>query len=183
MEPTDTLDTTPPLDDRIIRLTGEISEESAENFIVDLHNLAASPGDISVIITSDGGSIEDGLRIIDALNIIKNQGRTIKTIVAKAYSMAAFIACCGTIRTIYPHGRLMFHAGRYYNFESDELTIKNINALYTELSHFNDTLYDIIRQVCTNNDLLNKLTTEDVYLNAQNAIQSGIIHQIETNII
>ena len=108
--------------ERIIRITGEIDEDSSEKFILLLHRVAKVPGDITVVISSDGGDIEEGLRIVDAMNIAKSKGCRIHTVVSgKAYSMAALITCIGDTRTMYSHSRMMFHPGRYEEAEDGKV--------------------------------------------------------------
>ena len=169
-------------DERIIRLTGDISDESAEAFIIELHKLAASPGNIYVIIASDGGDIESGLRIIDALNIAKTKSCTICTIVARAYSMAAFIACIGDVRTMYQHGRLMFHPGRYEGYEED-MTAATLKSMHDELTIFDNTFRNILSGVGVSQSLIDTMMSRDVYMGLDEAISNGIINSQETDII
>jgi ATP-dependent protease ClpP protease subunit len=171
--------------ERIIRLTGEISEETAEKFALKLHEVAEIPGEITIIISSDGGDIEEGLRIIDSINIAKAKGCPVKTIVSgKGYSMAAFIACCGDTRTMYPHARLMFHSGRYEGMnEDDVLTVSTLRSMEAELTLFNNTFATILRNVGVSEDMIAKMLSGDVYVNAEDAISLGIIHSIETQVI
>lgn len=174
-----------PCDDiqeRIIRLTGDISEDSAETFIVKLHKLAANPGNIYVVIASDGGDIESGLRIIDALNIAKTKECTIYTIVARAYSMAAIIACIGDVRTMYQHGRLMFHPGRYEGNE-EEMTAATLKSMHDELTMYDNTFRNILYGVGAKQELVDAMMAHDVYMNLDDAIAHGIINSQEINVI
>lgn len=171
--------------ERIIRITGEISEETAEKFALNLHRVAETPGEIHVVIASDGGDIEYGLRIIDALNIAKAKGCEIHTCVAgKGYSMSAYIALVGDRRTIYPHARLMFHSGRYEGTgEGDEMTVQVLQSMVDEMSMFNNTFRKLLAGVGLSADMIEKIMTTDVYMNAEEAISLGVIHSIETEII
>lgn len=175
-------DETDDTQERIIRLTGDISEESAEAFIIKLHRIAASPGNIYVIISSDGGDIESGMRIIDALNIAKTKSCTICTIVARAYSMAAFIACIGDVRTMYQHGRLMFHPGRYEGYE-EEMTAATLKSMHDELTISDNTFRTILHGVGVSQSLIDTMMSRDVYMGLEDAIANGIINSQETNVI
>ena len=171
--------------ERIIRLTGEISEETSESFILNLHRVAKIPGEIIVIVSSDGGDIEEGLRIIDALQLAKNKGCPIYTIVGgKAYSMGAFIACTGDKRTIYPHSRLMFHGSR---FEGDDegqvLTVEELRKMHDELSRCNDVFRELLSGLGLDSAMVERMLSGDVYVNAQEAVSLGIMNSIETEII
>jgi len=171
--------------ERIIRITGEIDEDSSEKFILLLHRVAKVPGDITVVISSDGGDIEEGLRIVDAMNIAKSKGCRIHTVVSgKAYSMAALITCIGDTRTMYSHSRLMFHPGRYEEAEDGKvLTPKELKLMYEELEMFNGMFKRILKNVGVPDTECDKMMSDDVYLNAEEAISLGIIHSIETEII
>lgn len=171
--------------ERVIRLTGEISEESSESFIQKLHTVAQVPGEITVVISSDGGDIEEGLRLIDALNIAKHTGSRITTTVSgKAYSMAAYLYLVGDVRTMYPHARLMFHSGRYEGLGDDEvLTESTLKSMTAELSMFNNTFRSILRNSGVDDEMISRMLSGDVYLNAEEAISLGIAHSIETQVI
>jgi ATP-dependent protease ClpP protease subunit len=171
--------------ERIIRITGEIDEDSSEKFILLLHRVAKVPGDITVVISSDGGDIEEGLRIVDAMNIAKSKGCHIHTVVSgKAYSMAALITCIGDTRTMYSHSRMMFHPGRYEEAEDGKvLTPKELKLMYEELEMFNGMFKRILKNVGVSDTECDKMMSDDVYLNAEEAISLGIINSIETEII
>ena len=171
--------------ERIIRITGDISEETAEKFSLNLHRVAEAPGEIHVIIASDGGDIESGLRIIDAINIAKQRGCTVHTCVSgKAYSMSAYVALVGDRRTIYPHARLMFHSGRYDGTEeSDDFTVSVLQSMVSEMSMYNNTFRKLLATVGLPNEMIEKIMLTDVYMNADEAISLGVMHSIETELI
>ena len=171
--------------ERIIRLTGDISEETAEKFILNLKKVAELPGDIIVIVSSEGGDIEEGLRIIDALQCAKNRGCPIHTVATgKAYSMAALVMCTGDTRTMYPHARLMFHSGRYEEFEDGKsLTVTELDKMREEMSMFNGIFRDIMLKVGIPQQLIDRIMVDDVYMNAGEALSLGVISSIESEII
>ncbi len=75
-------------EERIIRLTGDITEESADTCMKALHNLCNEPGEITMVICSDGGSPAEGFRIIDAMAIARTKDCPVNTVVYdKASSM------------------------------------------------------------------------------------------------
>lgn len=172
--------------ERVIRLTGEISEDTAEKFILKLKKVAELPGEIVVVISSEGGSIEEGLRIIDALQVARLRGCTVHTVATgKAYSMSALVFCTGDRRTMYPHARLMFHSGRYEDGEGDGqvLTVKDLDEMRAEMSMFNGIFRDIVVAAGMPEQLVERMMTGDLYMNAGEALSLGIAHSIETEII
>lgn len=171
--------------ERIIRLTGEISEETSESFILNLHRVAKIPGEIIVIVSSDGGDIEEGLRIIDALQIAKNNGCPVHTVVSgKAYSMSAFIACTGDKRTIYPHSRLMFHASRFEGADDGRtLTAVELKKMHDELAMCDGVFRELLGNAGLDGATIERMLASDTYVNAEEAISLGLMNSIETEII
>jgi ATP-dependent protease ClpP protease subunit len=98
--------------------------------------------------------------------------------------MAALITCIGDTRTMYSHSRLMFHPGRYEEAEDGKvLTPKELKLMYEELEMFNGMFKRILKNVGVPDTECDKMMSDDVYLNAEEAISLGIINSIETEII
>ncbi len=82
------------LEDRIVFLTGEIDDTSANIIISELLYLdSKNHDDIYLYINSPGGQVTSGLAIYDTMNYIKSEVRTI--CVGLAASMGAFILSSG----------------------------------------------------------------------------------------
>ena len=78
------------LKDRIIFLSGEINDETANTIVSELLYLdSINHNDISLYINSPGGSITSGMAIMDTMNYIKSPVSTI--CIGMAASMAAFL--------------------------------------------------------------------------------------------
>jgi len=79
------------LQDRIILLSGEINDDTANSVVAQLLFLASqdSEKDISLYINSPGGSVTSGMAIFDTMNFIKPDVSTI--CVGMAASMGAFL--------------------------------------------------------------------------------------------
>lgn len=96
---------------RILYINGEIREDMACQFNLTLLALeAASPNeDITVYINSPGGSVSAGLSMIDTMDIVSCDVRTV--CIGTAASMGAWILMCGTKgkRFALPHSRVMLH--------------------------------------------------------------------------
>jgi len=83
------------LEDRIVFLTGEIDDNTANLIISELLFLdSKSHEDIYLYINSPGGSVTSGMAIYDTMNYIKSDIKTI--VVGIAASMAAFLLSSGT---------------------------------------------------------------------------------------
>lgn len=81
---------------RILRLSGKITTEAADQLISELLLLDAddSQSPIDIYINSRGGFVSDGMAIIDAMQLIQAPVSTI--CVGTAASMAAVILAAGT---------------------------------------------------------------------------------------
>lgn len=82
------------LKNRIIILSGEINDESANSVVAQLLYLdSLNHDDISIYINSPGGSITSGMAIFDTMNFVKSDVSTI--CLGMAASMGAFLLSCG----------------------------------------------------------------------------------------
>ena len=99
------------LEDRIIFIGGEITNEVANTVVCELLYLEAKDNskDISIYINSNGGVIDGGMAIIDTMNYINCKVRTI--CVGMCASMAAVILSSGEKghRYALKNSRIMIH--------------------------------------------------------------------------
>ena len=99
------------LQDRVILLSGQIDDASAQVVIAQLLYLeSADPNrDISLYINSPGGSVSAGMAIYDTMNYIRCDVSTI--CVGMAASMAAFLLSSGKKgkRIALPNSEIMIH--------------------------------------------------------------------------
>lgn len=86
---------------------------------------------------------------------------------------------------MYPHARLMFHSGRYEDGDGDgqALTVKDLEDMHAEMSMFNGIFRDIVTNVGMPPQLVERMMSTDLYMNAGEALSLGIIESIETEII
>lgn len=136
-----------------------------------------SNGDITIICNSGGGSVYDGLAIIDTMKYINSDVST--NVVGMVASMAAVIASSGTKgkRYILPHSRFMIHqplsGSDGYKQASDlEIQVNEINNLKREL-------YEILSE---NSGLsyeeIEKMADRDNWFTANEAIEKGFLDEI-----
>ena len=83
------------LKDRIIMLSGQVTDDLANSIIAQLLFLDAqdSEKDIYLYINSPGGSVTAGLAIFDTMNFIKADVQTI--VMGMAASMGSFLLTAG----------------------------------------------------------------------------------------
>jgi ATP-dependent Clp protease, protease subunit len=167
------------LNDRIVFLNDEIDTYTAELIKSQLLYLEQidDKKDIKMYINSPGGSVYDGLGILDTMDFIKPDIITINT--GLAASMAAVILCTGTKgkRKSLKRSRTMIHqpmSGSYGVYQASDITIdaREINSLKTEL-------YEIISEN-TGQDIkkVEQDADRDYWMNSKEAKDYGIIDEI-----
>lgn len=164
------------LEDRIIFLSGEINDQTANLIISELLYLdAKNHDDVYMYINSPGGSVTSGMAIYDTMNYIKSDVKTI--CVGLAASMAAFLLSSGTKgkRCALKNADIMIHQplGGIKGQASDmKIACDRIMKIKTKLNH--------ILAANTNQPLkkITKDTDRDYYLNSDEAKNYGLIDQI-----
>ena len=164
------------LKDRIIILTGEIDDNSANIVVAQLLYLdSINNNDISLYINSPGGSITAGMAIYDTMNFIKSDVSTI--CLGMAASMGAFLLSSGTKGKRYclPNSEVMIH--QPLGGASGQATEIKIAAEH--ILKIKEKLNKILASN-TNKDIKTiEIDTErDNYLSSEEALQYGLIDQI-----
>lgn len=99
------------LEERIIFLGDEVNEQTANVVVAQLIHLANEDpsADISLYINSPGGSVYDGLAIVDTMNFIKPDVATYG--IGLQASFGAVLLACGAKgkRYMLPNSRVMMH--------------------------------------------------------------------------
>ena len=168
------------LKDRIIMVSGEVNSQMANIVIAQLLFLDAqdSDKDISMYINSPGGSVTDGLAIMDTMNFIKSDVQTIAT--GLAASMGSVLLSSGTKgkRFALPNSTILIHqpSGGAQG-QQTEIEIVATEILKTR-KRLNQILADNSGQSF---EKLQKDTDRDNYMTAQEAKDYGLIDEIMTN--
>ena len=165
------------LEDRIIFLSGEITDETANSVVAQLIFLEGKDPekDISLYINSPGGNVSAGLAIYDTMNFIKCDVTTI--CVGLAASMGAFLLSSGTKgkRFALPNSEIMIHQplGGAKGQASD------IQIQANHIQKIKDKINKIISQ--NSSQPLEKVqsdTDRDFYMSASEALEYGLIDKI-----
>lgn len=164
------------LKDRIIILTGEIDDNSANIVVAQLLYLdSINNNDISLYINSPGGSITAGMAIYDTMNFIKSDISTI--CLGLAASMGAFLLSSGKKGKRYclPNSEVMIH--QPLGGATGQATEIKIAAEH--ILKIKDKVNQILADN-TNKDIktIENDTERDNYLSAYEALDYGIIDQI-----
>lgn len=168
------------LNERIIFLNGQVDTATADSIVAQLLHLESSDPDkdISLYINSPGGSVTDGLAILDTMNFIKCDVSTI--CIGMCASMAAVLLSAGTKgkRIALPNSEVLIHQPMGgAQGQQTEIAIVAEQILKTR-ERLNKILADN-----TGQDLktIQADTERDNYMTAQEALDYGIIDRIVTS--
>ena len=174
------------LRDRIVFLSGEVNDESANLVIAQLLFLESEnpDKDISLYINSPGGSVSAGFAIYDTMNFIKCDVSTI--CMGMAASMGAFLLASGTKgkRFALPNAEIMIHqpliAGGQGGGLSGQATDIKIHAdhIIRTRAKMNRLLSEYTGQPL---EKVEQDTERDNFLSAQEAKEYGLIDEVITH--
>ena len=169
------------LSERKVFLTDTVTPESSISLIEKMMYLDdTGPGkEIVFYINSPGGEVTSGLGLYD---VIKNLKSPVTTVcIGTAASMGAILFLSGTKRIMYPHTMLMIHDPSYHSADISGLKPHEIQKYVDSLKKTRDSLTDIIAGCCIRNRKeIEKLTREDSYFTAEEAVESGLATEIIT---
>lgn len=145
--------------DRIIYFSGVVDEDSCNTVIAQLLYLSSTDNrDINIYINSPGGSVVDGLGVIDTINFVPCDITT--TCVGMAASMGAVLLSCGAKgkRLVLPHSRVMIHqvsssqSGTFSDLAIElEQTLRCKRDIYNILANNTGKSYEQIEKDCDRN--------------------------------
>lgn len=165
------------LKERVIFLTGEINDKSADLIVAQLLHLAYedSDKDIHFYINSPGGSVSSALAIYDTMNFIKSDVATICT--GLAASGGALLLAAGTPgkRMAMPNSKIMIHqplGGARGDAVNIQIQAKEI--LKTK-KHLNELLARFTGQPL---EEIEKATDRDKWFNSPEAKEFGLVDTV-----
>jgi len=166
------------LRDRVVFVGGGISRPLAQVVTAQLLFLANedSKAEVSMYINSPGGSISDGLAIIDTMRSMPCPVATY--IVGQAASMGSVIACCGTKgrRFALRHAENLMHQGRIGGFEGQAT---DLEIFARQMQRIEDVCNNLYSEATGHP--MEKIAADcerDLWLNAEEMLQYGLIDRI-----
>ena len=165
------------LNERVIFLGDEVNSQTANIVVAQLLHLAyQNPDeDIKLYINSPGGSVYDGLAILDTINFIKPDVQTIG--IGLQASMGAFLLAAGTKgkRGILPNARVMIHqpsSGTRGKITDQEIDLKEGLTLKEKLAEI------LAKNTEQNLEKLKNDMERDYWMSAEEAVKYGIVDKI-----
>lgn len=164
------------LKDRIILLSGEIDDNSANSVIAQILYLdSLNNEDINIYINSPGGSVTAGMAIYDTMNFVKSDVSTI--CLGMAASMGAFLLSSGTKgkRFALPNSEIMIHQP----LGGVEGQATEIKIVAEQILKTKNKLNKILaKNTGQNIKKIENDTDRDHFLDATEALEYGIIDKV-----
>lgn len=165
--------------DRILWVAGPVNDQMSTVVQAQLMFLdTTSSEDITMHIDSPGGSVKSGLSMVDVMEYINADIRTINT--GMAASMGSVLLGAGTKgkRMSLKHSTTMLHqssGGFSGNIQDAEID-------WAEWQKVNNELFVLLGSYCDKDpEVVKNDATRDFWLNAEQAVEYGIIDEIVKN--
>ncbi len=162
--------------ERIIWVAGVVDDHMSTIVQAQLMFLdSLDNNDITMHIDSPGGSVKSGLSMVDVMDYIRSDIKTINT--GMAASMGSILLGAGTKgkRGSLRFSRTMLHqssGGFRGNIQDAEIDM-------IEWKKMNDILFDLLGGYCgKSSDTIKKDATRDLWLSSEEALEYGIIDEI-----
>ncbi len=167
------------LEDRIVFISGEIDDASANTIVAELIYLEAKnpEKDICVYINSPGGSVTAGMAIYDTMKYVKCDVSTI--CIGLAASMGAFLLAAGTKgkRFCLPNSEVMIHqplGGAQGQASDIEITANHILKTKKKMT-------EMLAKNCGQSiKKVEKDVDRDYFMTAEEAVAYGLVDKVIT---
>jgi ATP-dependent Clp protease protease subunit len=164
--------------ERIIWVAGEVNDNMSVITQAQLMFLdSIDTNDITMHIDSPGGSVKSGLSMVDVMDYIISDIRTINT--GMAASMGSILLGAGTKgkRSSLRSSRTMLHQSSG-GFRGN---IQDAKIDMIEWEKLNDSLFELLGSYCGKTvEQVKSDTSRDLWLSSQDALEYGIIDEIIT---
>ena len=162
--------------DRLLWVAGPVNDNMSTIVQAQLMFLdSVEKKDITMHIDSPGGSVKSGLSMVDVMDYIKSDIRTVNTGMAASMGSVLLGAGAKGKRSSLKHSTTMLHqssGGFSGNIQDAEIDMK-------EWKKVNDTLFKLLGKYCGKKpEKVAKDATRDFWLTAEEAVKYGIIDEI-----
>ena len=177
------------LKDRIVMLTTDVNEHSANLVVAQMLYLEAEDPDRDILfyVNSPGGSVTEGLAIYDTMQFIRCDVSTI--VLGQAASMGSFLAQAGTPgkRLVLPESRTMIHRvssgtpGTRGSIHVQDLQFEDAKRSFEEAQRINQRLTELYVRHNTAGktyEELYEVMKFDTFLSAAQAVEYGLADKI-----
>jgi len=167
------------LKDRIIILTGAVTDETANTIVAQLLFLSNDDpkSDIQFYINSPGGSVSAGLGIIDTMKFLRCDVAT--TCIGMAASMGACLLAAGTKgkRAVLPNSQVMLHQPLIGGVMQGPATDLGIEAAH--MIRLRDRLYKLMSDYTGKSaEVIHRDFDRNKWLFAEEAVEYGCADRV-----
>jgi ATP-dependent Clp protease protease subunit len=161
--------------DRILFIAEDITSEVATTIVATLLFLDAQNKDpITIYISSDGGSVDAMLTILDAFEMVESPIHT--CCFGSSASAATIILSAGDVRFILPNAKIMVHSMQISEMSGSAPEIEKETQRIIQMN--NKILERLAINTGKSLDKIKKLCEHDYYFTAQEAIKFGLVDYI-----
>lgn len=156
---------------REIQCIGTVDTDMVNSLIAQIRYLAAeAPNEeITMFINSPGGSVPDGMALLDVMAAVPCPIRTV--CVGTAASMASLLFVSGDTRDMLEHSHLMIHDPLVQNLSGSALKIETASKNLLKTREITGKIY--AKASGKTLDEIYAITCEDTLLDAESALQFG----------
>lgn len=164
------------MENRVLYLDDEVNSSTINELCQAMLLLSLeSPKPITLVINSPGGSISDGLLLIDTMAAIPNDVITVAT--GLAASMGAVILAAGTKRYTLRHSKTMIHEPLLRNGVAGSCS--SIQATAESIAKTKKLINELLAGFCNKSiKAVEKATSFDNYLDAAESVKFGLCDEI-----
>lgn len=161
---------------REIQCIGSVDADLVNSLIAQIRYLATEDpkGEITMYINSPGGSVPDGMALLDVMAAVPCPIRTV--CVGTAASMASLLFVVGDTRDMLEHSHLMIHDPLVQNLSGSALKIDVASRNLLRTREIIGKMYAKVSGKTL--DEIYALTCEDTLLDAQTALDMGFADRI-----
>lgn len=166
--------------DRVMWLAGPVNDQMstvAQAQLMFMDNIDSN-ATITVHVDSPGGSVKSGLSIVDVMNYVAPNIRTVNT--GMAASMGSILLSSGTkgMRCALKHSTVMLHQVSF----GAQGNIQDVRISTQEAEKYNDILFGILGEASGKDPKqVMEDAQRDLWLDSEQALEYGVIDEIIIN--
>ncbi len=172
------------LRDRKIFLIGEVNDESCNELIKQLMFMEGENNTrpATLCINSPGGSVGSGLAVYDTIRLMKSPVRAVVTGIAASMGSIILLACEKENRFMLPSSKIMIHDCSWGSRDFGGYKPHEIEQELKQLKNTNSRLLSIIAERCGKSvEQVAKVTMQDRYFDAEEAMEFGLVSSVVDN--
>jgi ATP-dependent protease ClpP protease subunit len=162
-----------------LRITGAITQITAATFVSDLAKCGGAP--VDVLINSEGGDVDAGFRMYDAL--IQYSGKVRCVVESLAASMASVVMLAGDEICVYQDAEVMIHPPEVVPPEGSRGTADNLEEQAAMLREVEARLLSVYAgKMGLEAEQVKALWNQSPYIGAKDALKLGLIDKVVSGV-